>query len=523
MKTTKQIRNNRISILLSLTAIILLPFISNAQLNVNSVGGVSVSSVTTFSLTGFEVHAGDINLNSATNSYQINGNPVLWHDNNTSDIFVGVNAGNASMTGHYNSFMGSSAGHNNTTGVNNVSMGYTAGLNNTSYSYNSAFGTQALATNNGGSYNSAFGCTALYHSTGASNTAIGYYAGVNNTSGTNNTFVGYGAGTTVSTGTYNTCVGNGADASAGITNATAIGNGATASVSNSVNLGNGAITKIYAAVTTITLSDGRFKTNVTENVKGLSFIKKLRPVTYYMDTKKLDDFLIQNMSDSTKIMHKQGMDFGPSTAIVHSGFIAQEVEKAAQQFGFISSIVSAPSNNTNPYGLGYEEFVVPLVKAVQELSNIIDSVKIVKTKQDSINTALSNQNAALQSQLTQLASKINACCTSTTNSNGSAKSLAEGVSQTNVNLNNSQVIILDQNSPNPFAETTTINYFLPDSIGKAQMLFYNAQGQLIQSVALIQKGKGALNVFANDLTNGIYTYTLVVDGQIIESKKMMKQ
>ncbi len=38
------------------------------------------------------------------------------------------------------------------------------------------------------------------------------------------------------------------------------------------------------------------------------------------------------------------------------------------------------------------------------------------------------------------------------------------------------------------------------------MLFYNNQGKLIQSTELIQKGKGVLNVFANDLTSGdIYT------------------
>jgi hypothetical protein len=55
------------------------------------------------------------------------------------------------------------------------------------------------------------------------------------------------------------------------------------------------------------------------------------------------------------------------------------------------------------------------------------------------------------------------------------------------------------------------------------LLFYNAQGKLIQSVDLKEKGKGSLNVFASDLSNGIYTYTLVVDGKIMESKKMVKQ
>jgi hypothetical protein len=37
------------------------------------------------------------------------------------------------------------------------------------------------------------------------------------------------------------------------------------------------------------------------------------------------------------------------------------------------------------------------------------------------------------------------------------------------------------------------------------------------------KGKGQLNVYANDLTNGIYSYTLIVDGKVFDTKKMIKQ
>jgi len=83
--------------------------------------------------------------------------------------------------------------------------------------------------------------------------------------------------------------------------------------------------------------------------------------------------------------------------------------------------------------------------------------------------------------------------------------------------------VLEQNVPNPFAEQTTINYFLPENVVKAQMLFYNNQGKLIQSVDLKEKGKGSLNVFASDLSNGIYTYSLIVDGKVFETKKMVRQ
>ncbi|MFN4233520.1 MAG: T9SS type A sorting domain-containing protein [Bacteroidia bacterium] len=65
--------------------------------------------------------------------------------------------------------------------------------------------------------------------------------------------------------------------------------------------------------------------------------------------------------------------------------------------------------------------------------------------------------------------------------------------------------------------------FLPDNVKKAQILFYNAEGKLINSVELSQKGKGQLNVFAVDLSTGIYTYTLVIDGKAIDSKRMIKK
>jgi len=95
---------------------------------------------------------------------------------------------------------------------------------------------------------------------------------------------------------------------------------------------------------------------------------------------------------------------------------------------------------------------------------------------------------------------------------------------TNVELSEVQSIILDQNVPNPFAEQTTITFTLTEGVQKAQMLFYNLEGKLIKAEDISNKsGKGQVNVFANDLTNGIYSYTLVVDGKIIDTKRMVKQ
>lgn len=45
---------------------------------------------------------------------------------------------------------------------------------------------------------------------------------------------------------------------------------------------------------------------------------------------------------------------------------------------------------------------------------------------------------------------------------------------------------------------------------------------MIKTVDLDSRGDGQLNVFADDLSNGIYTYALFVDGKIIDTKKMVK-
>ena len=72
-----------------------------------------------------------------------------------------------------------------------------------------------------------------------------------------------------------------------------------------------------------TLSDGRYKTNIKEDVTGLSFISKLRPVTYSLDIDALNKTL-----DVTEESSNEAMGQKISAAKEkHTGFIAQEVER----------------------------------------------------------------------------------------------------------------------------------------------------------------------------------------------------
>jgi hypothetical protein len=83
-------------------------------------------------------------------------------------------------------------------------------------------------------------------------------------------------------------------------------------------------------------------------------------------------------------------------------------------------------------------------------------------------------------------------------------------------------VILNQNSPNPFAEQTTITYVIPEDAGFAQIIFYSSNGRILKTVDIEEKGEGQLNVYASDLSNGLYTYSLIVDGKLIDTKKMLK-
>ena len=61
--------------------------------------------------------------------------------------------------------------------------------------------------------------------------------------------------------------------------------------------------------------------------------------------------------------------------IVYSGFIGQEVEEAAREAGYDFSGVMPPQNDKDYYSLCYAEFVIPLVKAVQEQQEMIEQLQ----------------------------------------------------------------------------------------------------------------------------------------------------
>ena len=124
---------------------------------------------------------------------------------------------------------------------------------------------------------------------------------------------------------------------------------------------------------------------------------KLRPVIYNFQTKKYDEFI--RGGESKDVKFASFIDYTESEKMRHNGFIAQEVENAAKQTGYEFDGVVAPKNNKEAYGLSYSQFVVPLVKAVQEQQTIIENQNRKTGQQQSI---IESQNKKIDQQQLQI-------------------------------------------------------------------------------------------------------------------------
>jgi hypothetical protein len=80
---------------------------------------------------------------------------------------------------------------------------------------------------------------------------------------------------------------------------------------------------------------------------------------------------------------------------------------------------------------------------------------------------------------------------------------------------------LHQNVPNPFDQETTIEYFLPESTRNATINIYDLTGILHKSIPLPHAGHGYIAINAGGFKPGMYTYTLIVDGLVMDTKKMI--
>jgi hypothetical protein len=339
---------------------------------------------------------------------------------------------------------------------------------------------------------------------------VGTFAGQANTEGSFNSFLGYEA---------NTSAGD-------LSNAGAIGARAYVSTSNSLVLGaikgvNGATdsTKVGIGTTApayllhvngkaakpgggswAVASDARLKKNVSAFTDGLAVLSQVKPVW----------FEYNGQADLP-------------TGKTYVGVIAQQMQQIAPYM--VGSFTYQDATGQKSEYLDYDANALTyvLVNAVQQLKKENDTH--LQQKEDEmaqLNARLQEKDtqmvalkqekdaqiATLEARLTRLETLLNqppgAASVQTAAATGAGAQLW-------------------QNVPNPTEGTTLIHYRIPAPARQAQISLYSLKGELLQTFPLPQRGEAELSLDTTRLPDGVYLYRLLVDGQPIDAKKLLRQ
>ena len=137
------------------------------------------------------------------------------------------------------------------------------------------------------------------------------------------------------------------------------------------------------------------------------------------------------------------------------------------------------------YSINYIEMVPLLVQSIKELSAKVETLE---------------QQLGVQKQTKKV------------------KSETTGIEN---NVSDIDMVRMDQNKPNPFSESTVIGLNIPDKTQKANIFIYDLSGKQIQNVPVAERGETNITVYASDLGAGMYIYTLVVDGKVVVTRRMI--
>ncbi len=206
-------------------------------------------------------------------------------------------------------------------------------------------------------------------------------------------------------------------------------------------------------------SDRNLKENIDTLQNSLSKLKQLKGVKY-------------NFKSSNA---------GTEPLTKELGLIAQDVELVFPE------VVN--TNDKGIKGIMYHGLIPVLIEAIKEL----DKKNI------------------------QLEKRLNNCCSKSSESiNDRKMSFTDNIGAANEDIKS----YMKQNRPNPFNKETVIEYNIVES-GTASILVFDMNGKLLKTISVKIPGKGSVTINANDFNPGMYYYSLIVNDDEVDTKKMI--
>jgi len=248
--------------------------------------------------------------------------------------------------------------------------------------------------------------------------------------------------------------------------------------------GHAYVTHNIHAAAFLTTSDIRLKENIVEvsqTEDNISFLDKILSI----------DVLEYNYKDRTTDYYPElshGVSLSEDDAMKasvlksdkrHYGVSAQDLQKLfpnlveEEQDGYLS--------------VNYVEMVPVLLRSIQELKQEIDELK---------------------EELNELKDPE------------MARNSPEKVSTTLLKKASRNGNKLYQNAPNPSNEQTVIRFQLTDNIKEATICFFDLQGKMLKKIP-VTSSQDRIIVNTYELGSGLFLYSLIVNGQEIDTKKMV--
>jgi len=261
------------------------------------------------------------------------------------------------------------------------------------------------------------------------------------------------------------------------------GSGILGLVSSSVNglngyyagyfLGQVHVAGAFTATSINTTSDIRLKNNIVPlSERYDDILGKIRSMNVIEYTYKgmHPSLIIPDSVSEDSIMKSAMIDKNRR----HIGLSAQELQ------GLFPELVD--EGQEGYLSVNYIELVPVLIRAIQELEQKVERLE-----------SGNNNNGEVRS-----------------------RSAATAIQTANATTGN----LLYQNIPNPFKEKTTIRFHLADNSQNAAICIFDLSGKMLKKLP-ISSGETSVTVPGYELGEGMFLYTLMVNGQEIDTKRML--
>ena len=227
------------------------------------------------------------------------------------------------------------------------------------------------------------------------------------------------------------------------------------------------VTDMVTASYFLTTSDLRLKDNVVsvrDNESSYRFLDKVLDMNVI-------EYNLKDKSQTTQFSERMASLKKGELEQRHIGLAAQELQK------IIPEVVVEGQDGY--LAVNYTELVPVLIRSIQELKQELDELK----GSSEFKTRSTNDETP-------------------------------GFSA--INTDN----VLYQNNPNPFKEQTVIRFKLADNVQEAAICIFDMTGKTIKKLP-ISSGMESVSVGGYELGEGMFLYSLIVNGKEIDTKRMI--